>query len=420
MKKLSLTFLATLLALPFFAQTTYYTSGTGTGLWSDAASWQLEGTENSPAGPPTAADHVVIRHSLTHFAESGYTHKGNVSIEKGATYEIISGFEATDSSIFAGENFDIHGSLITTADFQHQVTDSETNGLLILHPTAMMFLGDDLILEGNAGVVMNNSNCGSANAVQDVCFKGAGAYVCGSGNFVVGREVRAWDVAGKEITTPGQAKTHIESRVCEGFAFFSTSESCKNEEAIVSGEAQFRLLSFEAEPIRGQVELNWSTADELIEETFVVERSQDGTLYEVVGSITANGSLGEVADYELSDRTPLNGTTYYRLKQTLTDGNFRYSASVKVQSAALGQALTLFPNPSTNLQVQVQSQGFAANETITISVKSLLGQDVIEIEVQADRAGYLRHQLLHTLNAGTYVLLVNGNSQRVSSLLEVR
>jgi hypothetical protein len=420
MKKLSLTFLATLLALPFFAQPTYYTSGTGTGLWSDAASWELEGTENSPVGPPTAADHVVIRHSLTHFAESGYTHSGNVVIEKGATYEIISGFAATDRYVFAGESFDIHGSLITTADFQHQLTNSETHGLLTFHSTAMVFFGDDLILEGNAGVLMNNSKCGSANALEDVCFKGAGAYVCGSGNFVVGGKLRAWNVEGKELTSPEQAEAHIEGRVCEGFPFFSSSESCQNEEALVRGEAQFRLLSFEAASIRGQVELNWSTEDELSEEIFVVERSQDETLYEVVGSLAANGSLGEVADYELADRSPLNGTTYYRLKQTLKDGSFRYSASVKVQSATLGQALTIFPNPSTSQRVQVQSQGFATNETITLSVKSLLGQSVIEIEVQADRTGYLSHQLLHTLNAGTYVLLVTGNSQRASSLLEVR
>ncbi|MEM7655360.1 MAG: T9SS type A sorting domain-containing protein [Bacteroidota bacterium] len=418
MKKLSLTFIATLFVLSLTAQTTYLTTGDGTGIWSDPNSWKVASEESGPAGPPTANDHVIISHSLTHFAKDGYTHAGNVAIMKGASYEIISGFDSEAKYVFAGETFEVEGSLLTTADFQHQLADG--NGNLVLHPTSMAYFGDDVILEGNGGVILNNSNCGSAKALNDVCYKGVGTFVCGTGNFVVGNELRAWNTEGKELTSAGQAQQHIAARTCANFSFFSNAQSCTTDESLLSGQLQFRLLSFEARQVRSQIELRWNTENEVINETYIVERSLDGTLFEPVGEANAKGTLGTVAEYQLKDMTPANGTIFYRLKQTLADGSFQYSSTVKVEQQILGQSLNVFPNPTTGPQVMLQSQGFAAGETVQVEIRSLLGQSVVDRSIPTDRTGVLQHDLQHNLQPGTYILTVKGKTQQVSSLLEVR
>ena len=424
MKKLS--FLTTLLTALFsftFAQTTFITSGTGTGEWNDFSTWKLENGE-TPTTAPTAQDHIVISHPVTHFAKDGYTHFGNVHITRHGAYEIISGFDPEAIYIFAGDQFKIEGSLITTADFQVAETNSEGMGTLELTSSSLSYFGDDLILEANAGLIAHSNVCGSSSSLNDVQFRGPGSYACGTGSIIVGASVRVWDENGQEITSIQQSRSNAESRVCEGFVFYGSDQGCQSEQALVRGDMEmtpgFALLDFTAELKQSATNLAWITNDELFYDYFIVEKSQDGNLFEVTGTIEAAGQASGTVEYAMTDDTPYPGVTYYRLKQTMMDGSFAYSDIVTVGNQSIGGLLTIFPNPNYTNLVNIKAGNFVGKERLNIQVRNMLGQPVMTQIVKANPAGELDYKLQHNLKEGTYVIVVSGKTQRVSQMLQVK
>ncbi|MBI2268820.1 MAG: hypothetical protein HYU69_00520 [Bacteroidetes bacterium] len=80
------------------------------------------------------------------------------------------------------------------------------------------------------------------------------------------------------------------------------------------------LLGFTAVSEKSFVKLNWSTATETNNDYFTVERSGNGSNYDLVQTIKGAGNNTTKLEYELIDSKPLKGINYYRLKQTDYDG----------------------------------------------------------------------------------------------------
>lgn len=108
------------------------------------------------------------------------------------------------------------------------------------------------------------------------------------------------------------------------------------------------LSFFEAKPMQNEiVKLNWQTLSEQNSDFFEIQRSRnsDGTEFESIGRIFANGNSFEQNEYEFEDRFPiLDQYSYYRLKQVDLDGKFAYSniQSVKIEG---DKNFDIFPNP---------------------------------------------------------------------------
>ena len=105
------------------------------------------------------------------------------------------------------------------------------------------------------------------------------------------------------------------------------------------------LLNFTAVASAKHVELKWITASELNNDYFTIERSADAKEFEPVLVQKGSGSSKALLHYTDSDAEPLNGLSYYRLKQTDFDGKYTYSSIVAVQFSN-EQQLTVYPNPA--------------------------------------------------------------------------
>jgi hypothetical protein len=93
------------------------------------------------------------------------------------------------------------------------------------------------------------------------------------------------------------------------------------------------LVEFKARLQDQKILLEWSTAAEINNEYFTLERSKDGRNYQTVAVVAGAGNTRELSRYNFSDRTPLPGLSYYRLKQTDYDGASRYSKPLSVSNA---------------------------------------------------------------------------------------
>jgi hypothetical protein len=85
------------------------------------------------------------------------------------------------------------------------------------------------------------------------------------------------------------------------------------------------LLSFTAENADNAVIINWATASEFDNDLFEIERSTDAENFEVIASVPGAGYSNELINYSIKDADLLEGTVYYRLKQTDYNGAFTYS-----------------------------------------------------------------------------------------------
>lgn len=112
------------------------------------------------------------------------------------------------------------------------------------------------------------------------------------------------------------------------------------------------LLTFSARSEPDHVVLLWSTGSESGNDRFVVERSEDGIDFNALLEIPGMGNTQERTDYQAIDHHPLDGQSYYRLRQIDLDGACSLSPTVSVEHAS-GNDMVRILYGSGNEPVQV-------------------------------------------------------------------
>ena len=97
------------------------------------------------------------------------------------------------------------------------------------------------------------------------------------------------------------------------------------------------LLELKATPYPDHVLVEWTTASEWDNKLFTVERSPDGAHFSAIGTLPGAGDSQGTLHYSLSDRQPLPGLSYYRLRQTDEDGTSTLSDVVIASRNTLGR-----------------------------------------------------------------------------------
>jgi len=109
-------------------------------------------------------------------------------------------------------------------------------------------------------------------------------------------------------------------------------------------------LSYLAAVAEGRgIRLEWTTQSEINNAGFTIERSADGLGFDPIDQVKGGGSSTQPLHYTVLDEAPLPGINYYRLKQTDTDGHYRYSHMVSASLEDPSPALQLYPNPGNNI-----------------------------------------------------------------------
>ena len=136
------------------------------------------------------------------------------------------------------------------------------------------------------------------------------------------------------------------------------------------------LTSFTANLLDSRVVLNWSTATEINNSGFQVERSINNESYEQVAFVPGFGTTTEPKNYSYSDNSVTNGIYYYRLKQIDFDGSFTYSEVVEINIGLptefnLSQNYPNPFNPSTTINFSVPKSEF-----VTLKLYDVLGNEI--------------------------------------------
>lgn len=145
--------------------------------------------------------------------------------------------------------------------------------------------------------------------------------------------------------------------------------------------------------------LAWTTASEVNNKGFEIERSQNSADFYAIGNIKAQG---KAANYTFTDFTPLTGTNYYRLKAVDNDGSFQYSKTVAVETSKGKKNIKVFPTNTDGI-VNIQNDDLSVPQ---VSVFNAIGQ-LIFTRKSTNRVD------LSTLTAGMYLIEVHTSNGKV-------
>ncbi|MEO8233062.1 MAG: T9SS type A sorting domain-containing protein [Ignavibacteriota bacterium] len=147
------------------------------------------------------------------------------------------------------------------------------------------------------------------------------------------------------------------------------------------------LTSFTANVSNGNVVLNWTTATELNNQGFEVERKIADDQFITIGHVQGNGTTTERKEYSFTDANAQIGSYTYRLKQVDFNGTFEYSNEIFVDvTAPLQFALDQnYPNPfnpTTTINFSIAEPSF-----VKLAVYNLLGEEIKVLKNENMSAG---------------------------------
>ncbi len=163
------------------------------------------------------------------------------------------------------------------------------------------------------------------------------------------------------------------------------------------------FLSFEASTLKNTVNLSWETGYEINTDSFIVERSIDIINWQKITAFDGAGTSSYVQQYTYIDKNPLNGISYYRIRQIDFNGTETYSKIEAIEVKNKVSNILLFPQPSSSYVEVILKEYYG--EPILFTIHSSTGNPVKKIASNSSST-YID---LTTLNKGAYFIKIETN-----------
>lgn len=160
-------------------------------------------------------------------------------------------------------------------------------------------------------------NSGTSNRIVSLDWDGNSCGITNMGNLRVAR----WEIPGAIWRDEGNGGVTggLPAGTIQSGNFISTYGTFTLS-AIDPQPLPIELLTFTAQYNGHSVDINWTTASEVNNDYFTVERSTDASEFLPVGYKKSLVNSSYPVNYMHEDKEPLKGISYYRLRQTDKDG----------------------------------------------------------------------------------------------------
>lgn len=196
------------------------------------------------------------------------------------------------------------------------------------------------------------------------------------------------------------------------YAYNEFGTSAYSNLAQVTTLVPVELTSFTAIIGENDVTLNWTTATELNNQGFEIERKPSGYEFEKIGYVPGYGTTTEPKTYSFIDENVTAGLYKYRLKQIDFGGTLAYSEEVAVEIDFTPNEFALFQNypnpfnPTTKIEYSIAASGL-----VTIEVYNSIGEKVSElVNRELDAGNYEVDFDGRGLSSGIYYYKISSGS----------
>jgi hypothetical protein len=174
------------------------------------------------------------------------------------------------------------------------------------------------------------------------------------------------------------------------------------------------LTRFVGTCVNGDVEIRWTTWTETENDFFTVERSNNGTDWEVVDVVEGAGNSNEPISYTVKDENAYGGTSYYRLKDTDFAGKSSYSEVIAVTCGVDGNDfdfVNAYDIDQTDIVVEFTA---AENEDFVITIYDGSGKLILDHSgVAYDGMNKVRLDV-RDVARGIYIINLSNTNKRFS------
>ncbi|MBK5283910.1 MAG: hypothetical protein JJE25_00775 [Bacteroidia bacterium] len=310
------------------------------GNWTTGTTWSNSNGGTTCNCIPSSSDYITITYAVTlntnltsgsgisgtlDIMASGALNGGStysVDIKAGGTLLVSGSLVLKDLTFFNGSIVNVSGSITVNGNFENK----------------------------------NNSNSVTINGSMTVY----GSFITGNGSVINGTG---------SISIPNGPVTNT------GTVFGITGTNpCPSLPCVVIPALPVELISFKAQPLLNSVRLIWSTASEINNNYFLIERSADLESVKEISFVSGAGNCSVQMNYSEADENPLEGISYYRLKQVDFDGQYSHSRWVKINFSRR-KGLKIIPNPlkGNKLNVILPQIPIAS---CRISVQDMTGKNI--------------------------------------------
>ncbi len=234
-----------------------------------------------------------------------------------------------------------------------QVTVNAYIGATLVNLTSSFFTLGSAVIDDGSNTFYGNADVSGSSADGDICFDFSG-YVIDSFQLIFSNKLLNGSI--------------------------SQDMGISNLEWCTTTPVPVTWLTFEGLLKDHGVLLTWSTASELNNDHYIVERSSNGLNFQQAGIIPGVGTSQQINTYTFFDPELTSNGTYYRLKQVDFNGDYSFSNIVYVGSNTSLVKFKVSPNPvDSKLSLELNesaSSGMYSIKLTDVSGKVLWNQDV--------------------------------------------
>lgn len=174
------------------------------------------------------------------------------------------------------------------------------------------------------------------------------------------------------------------------------------------------LLSFNGACEGDNIVFEWSTASETNNDFFTIEHSVDAIKWQIIGTVKGAGNSSNTLHYSFTDIHAYYGDSYFRLRQTDTDGSYQYAEIIQVNGCKKQidrSDFIIYPNPANgvfNLQFNGDSDDVRSIEIINLNGQKIYNSDVFQSNID-----------LSALHSGVYFVRFNVETEIITKMIAI-
>ncbi len=209
------------------------------------------------------------------------------------------------------------------------------------------------------------------------------------------------------FTSRDQATNYVEKTGIPSFSRWTLS-SMANPLPVL-----FTFFNLKCEGIK--ILINWKTAQEQNSSHFNIEKSTDGVLWTVMGTLPAAGNSNTEKNYLFTDNNPVQNS-FYRIAQYDINGSVKYTGILR-SSCNTVDVFNVWPNPFTDMiNINITTGNYSQ---ATISVLDSKGALVKKQTATLLSGNNLLNVYLKGLAAGSYQLSVEWNNGQMKKTVQL-
>ncbi|MDD3859912.1 MAG: choice-of-anchor D domain-containing protein, partial [Bacteroidales bacterium] len=178
------------------------------------------------------------------------------------------------------------------------------------------------------------------------------------------------------------------------------------------------LISFSAKCNSSEVELLWSTASEINNDYFEVQKSYNASDWESIDIVKGAGNSNNILEYSFKDEKQIQ-TSYYRLKQVDFDGNFEYSPVITSKCfAESNPEIYIYPNPVSDI-ISITISNWYSNK-IKIELCDIAGRIVYTSAIETKTEFHFEQINISNCESGVYLLRLSDKDNTIIRKIEIK